>query len=448
MSKAQKIILGICIPLCAISIIVCLFLDIWFLTLKKTGADKIISSTFKVGLQVATNEEGEETKKPFIELKYFTNENNNGLVMLDVKFNYFIDENQEDFYSQGLQFVSNNSIYWTADSLGDKDSEPYSDVILDRSLWATLHAKTYYSYTRFEPQARVYNYASQDDYVTPLISSNPITHTSDFKIQIGDDLFLMRFKGNDKLITEKNYIGRVYLGFDTFGFLDLGGVNRFFADKYAYFDDNYFLNVLFNSIQSLPRGTSQNIIFEFGDYFDYYKYNPNRTAYDDIAQIKAANNEKKPDINIFGKIFEYCSNTGHVSSLITNYYVIKVTVTADGARNSKDSLFNCIEGKSNLCSDEVDLSDYFVGKTVKTITQECFVPILVEDTKFQLKLSDLFIDKFYDYRKNMLLKIYINLDFYENSDLVFDGFVKDSFAEFEVYRAYTIKNNVITGVSV
>lgn len=440
MTKTQKTFLGIGITILALSIVLCIFLDIWFLILKKTAPEKEVASTFKVGLQQTADGD----QKPILEIKYFSNENKNGLKMVDFKFNYFLDETQEDFYSQGLQYVG-DELTWFSSPTGEIDSNPYKSVKTEQFLWASWKNLYFNAYTRWTPDSRMYNYSSADDYSTTTLSTNPITYNSGFKIQIGDELYIMKFKGKRKVLNEQTFVKTVYGGY-TLKAGGVAGLDRNYLSYYAYMDYNYVCKLLLNAVTSLPKGTSQNILFEFGDLFDYYKYNPNKSVYDEVQNSNS--DEDTSDLTILGKVFEYCTDTKKISSNIKNYYVIKVTTSADGAQKSSDSLFNCIEGKTNYNNTgTADTDDYFIGKKVQLVTQDDCIPVFDTDNKnVKLKLSEEFKQANYEYRKNIVLKIVIDIDQLDSLGLTFNGLVIDSFADFNVYKVYKLADDTYTEV--
>ena len=88
-----------------ILLLICAFINIWYLYIRMFGVQKVVSSTFEVGLQSLKNEENPDTKY-FIEINYLSNQAQNGDEVFEIKFNYMLDENQSAFYSQGLQFVA------------------------------------------------------------------------------------------------------------------------------------------------------------------------------------------------------------------------------------------------------------------------------------------------------------------------------------------------------
>jgi len=187
MHKALKIPLIIFL---AILFTACVAIDGWYLYILLKSPDKIVETTYKIGLQETTDGE----QRHFIEINYMSNDNKNGLELFEIKYNYMLDEKQEDFYSQGLQYVSyNNNLGWSYYTEPDKfyRSSKYGS-------WPAYYYDDYYMGS-YHPNkdTQVFNYMSADNYEkSTLISTNPIGDTTSFKIQVGDDLFLMKFRGN------------------------------------------------------------------------------------------------------------------------------------------------------------------------------------------------------------------------------------------------------------
>ena len=383
----MSLIKKIFIVFASVLVLLCVCLDGWYLYIKFFGPDKIVSNTYEVGLQETTD----GNKKYFAEINYFSNANFNGLELFEVKFNYFVDENKENFYSQGLQFVANSQtdiLQWQynySEAVSDKD--PYRE----ESGWPL--AKYYYakfSSYGLKNGASIYNYTSYDDYETTTFSTNPFNKDSSFKIQLGDDLFLMKFKyRNFDNLKDLENIPFISSGESYFKTALLWN----WADYYNYFsylDVYYFSQLLYNSIRSLKYGTSQSIVFEFGDMFDYYKF-------EDGDYVDTALKE-----------------TDKVITDLKSYYSIKVNISADGAmRASTDSIFKSIHGEVNYNTISESGDDvYFIGRTVINCNENDFEPIELGEGEFELKLKQEFISSFIEYKDSIVLNVNIDLESY------------------------------------
>ena len=99
MTSKQKMPLArkITIILAAILALVMIGVCAWWLIIYFAGPQKIVSSTYNVG--TITTADGSTTKN-IIEVKYMSNKKKNGYEMLDIRYNYFHDEDKNEIYSQ------------------------------------------------------------------------------------------------------------------------------------------------------------------------------------------------------------------------------------------------------------------------------------------------------------------------------------------------------------
>ena len=359
----------------------------WFTYIKLEGAEVIVSDTYYVGLQALPD--GSDTEY-FIEVNYLSNETNNGVALFEVKFNYLMDENQTAFFSQGLQYTAEDEIVFGTISRNAKDY--YHTNFLG---WETIKWN-YIVYRSPILNTNRYNYMSADDYTTTLESTNPIDNDSLFKIQIGKDIYGMKFKG---LVSET----------DDYKEFDAG---LWTTQSYKYSTDynvDYFVASLFDSIQSLENGTSKACVFEFGDLFDYYEYDQETKKY------------KETKVELDKAVL--------ISRDIKSYYSILVNKDKAGATKVTDSLFNCVDGTANFNVSNANSQDYFYGRTTvhADIDKDASEFSIVEltDTKVALKLNDSFNKAYLPYAEKLELVVLINLDILTSQGLEFMGFTAD-----------------------
>lgn len=411
MNKLFKILVAI---LGSLICVACIFVNVWWFYILAFGDDKVVANTFEVGLQKLENS---DESKYFMEVNYFANENKDGLEMLEIKFNYMLDENQENFYSQGLQFASENLL-----SFGyyEFSGQGTGEFLRETSAWPNY----YYHYGYWCGYAggfgtKTYNYASGDDYEHTTLSTNPIGENTAFKIQLGDELFLMEFKNKEVGMTDDNemYSNEVcdlYLGF----------YNKYKTNHYySVYDYNYLSALILRAVKILPAGTNSAMIFEFGDLFKYSKYNAEEEIYEEVGLKE---NEK-------------------LANDIKSYYAIKVTTSANGAKTANDSLFNAINGVSGYNStDDYISDDYFIGRSKLQVIENDFDLIKAEEGNF-LKLKEDFINHYLPYKETIMLNVRINIDNFLGLEIA--GFTTDSgLDEFEVYSCKfveTINGNLV-----
>ena len=393
-------------------ILCCVAIDVWYLSILLYGPDKVLSYTHEIGFQTVTDEDGTETNAHFIELNYFANSDNSGLEAFEIKFNYMLDETQTAFYSQGLQYVSEpneklNFDYQVAEGQGNgKHVSTYNTFL------------TYYYVHEFwgayqNTNGNEYNYASSDDYEHTIFSTNPISASTLFKIQLGDELFLMKFKNADTIASNENFVYENSVLRYSFVYSDYQ-VNRY----YTYYDVNYFVKILYDSIKALPSGTNSTMVFEFGNLFDYYKYDETTGQYSETVIGDEAEKLK-------------------IVEDIKSYYTIKVNTSSKGIQSASESLFNCVNGSTTYNTiPGGNTDDYFIGRSYLEVTEKDFDLVEIEPGYCVLKLKENFIN-YYSKYDTLILKINVNLDRFVENQITILGFANDSgLSDFEVSESY------------
>lgn len=429
MNKGLKITL---VVLLAILFTACIGVDCWYLYLRLHNPDTIASKTFEVGLQTLNDEEN--TTKHFMEVLIHKNEDNSGLASFELKFNYMLDEDQTNFYSQGLQFVADSfdEITWQYHS--DKEMFKYLE---EPDIFSNYYHHYYSGYIKPSSNVTYYNYQSFDDYVTTTLSTNSINNNSMFKIQLGDNgLYGMKFRSS----TQASRISQGFVDKTAFNtFLNESEIHHFTTQKgdyeykgfytnfhwnyyYMLTDVHYFSNVLFESIKSsLKLGTNQSIVFEFGDLFEFYKYDEDSKTY---------SSERIEDSSL-------------IKTEMKTYYSIGVEIKADGLKSAEDSLFNAVDGKMNYNSSDSNIStDYFTGRKVQNVYLDDFVFVETEvGNEYKLKLNSLFLNTYTQYADDIVLNIEINLDEFNDLNIKFVGFEEDCFNGFKIRSCNTIETS-------
>ncbi len=389
-------------------LIACLSIDIWYLCVSILGKDKIVSHTFEVGLQKL--EDGDT--KYFIEVNSMAD-------IFEVKFNYLLDENRENFFSQGLQFVADKSgkinFYFN-----EETNEKYQQTT-DVQGFLMWQQGTYNRYVYGVKGDNTYNYMSSDDYDHVQFSTNEISNNSRFKITIGEDIYLMAFKGY--AIGYKNLAGS-YSAKNTWGSVMDWTVNQYYSS-----DVFYFCQLLYNALKPEQNGAAGSRVFEFGDLFDYYQYNTKTGVYDEKVNLDKAESIEKD---------------------IRSYYSISINKTDKKIENAKESLFNCVAGNQNFNIGDYSSDDYLIGRSVITAGNKAFDLVKVTDNNYALKLKETFIKKYEKVTDIIFLRVEIDLDYYKNKGITFVGFTDDSglniFKNKEAYTLETRDGHVVKSV--
>lgn len=360
-------------------LIACLGINAWYLSIRLSGVRKVASHTYEIGLQQTTDGD----TKYFMEVNTYDN-------LFEIKFNYMLDENQEAFYSQGIQYclrdgVSNLSWLYSEDN--ESKVEYDSDGIL---WWKTRYYNAYTCLSFDITSCGRFNYMSGDDWKTVTKSSNPISESTRFKIQLGDKLYLMEFKGENSGMTDMNKAYTYYHGDEV-------------VHYYYYYDVEYLAYKLWESIHTLPNGTNQACVFEFGDMFNYYE----QTGENEYS----VNPVKDSDLVIRD---------------IKSYYSIKVTKHEGRAEKSSDSILNCLWNSQTYNTSGIESEDYFYGRTLITANNNAFIYVKVTETHVALKLKEEFRDIYLPYTDKIYLKVLIDVDQIIADGLEFVGFTNDS----------------------
>jgi len=382
--------------------ILCLGVNVFYACVYFLKPDVLVASTFE--LSPMTNSDGTDTRC-FLELKYYKNANDDGLEMFDVKYNYFIDETKKEFYSQGMQYVANSK---TEDiSFVYKVNELYAPTIdkTGQTLWLYhYYNKSFYGSMYSGKTSKLYNYMSGDDYKTTSISSNPINDDTYFTIDLGDSgIYKMSFKSLSGVDKDK------YYDVTEDAYSEWKGLWSDFYNYYYYqvLDVNYFNYLLYNSVKDMPSGTNHNVLFEFGDMFNYYKYDEEKQQY--LEQ------------NVQGEMLE------KVIDVVQSYFVINVEIIDDGAKTARDSLFNSVGGNANFnMTGEYVSSDYFYGRDVISVNEYDFDYHKLDDGTYELKLKEEFMSFYQNYKDDIVLEIEINSDTLSTKNINDWHFAEDS----------------------
>lgn len=421
-------------------IAVCIVINIGFLYINGLAPEKIESKTFHVDLQTITNEDGTTQTKPFIEIQYFKNENNNGRRVFEVKFNYLLDETKTAFYSQGLQFAGSKPIDIFNSLDNDLSSGGFNLDLIYKSeseptfVWESKEGT--WRYNRYFNQkvsnsdlknVNKYNYASADDYETTITSSNPLNSESTFKIEIGDDIFGMKLKYDDFYfenldMDSLNYV-ETYETVTSAGFLDtIKCYDTYY--RWASIDYNLFSKILFESVKDMPAGTEQYTRFEFGDLFNYYLYDENSKTYSEKTVDPATHS--------------------NVVKNIKSYYTIKINISKDGLKSSNESLFKMVEGSANFNQDYATETDYRIDRNVYCLTLEDLKPIATSiPGEYLFDVSDNFKSYYIEHKDKMQLDIQIDLDYLKQSNIEFAGLAIKDFKVIELTTIETINGYVV-----
>ena len=401
----------------------CLGVIFWYAYIAVFGKEKFVTNTFYVGeLENASGE-----TRNIIEVQYNQNADGQGLELFEVKINGFTDGSQTDFYSQGVQYVADSptdKIKWftiqdyfqvlkgSFSDFGISGVDEFESLIGNMNsvsdrfwqtgalFWYKEWIARYMSPTIFEGASR-YNYQqfSNDDTTG---SSNPLTEDSYIIANFGgeEDPVYIQFKGAD-YVSASDFSGPEDFEGDKNAVVNAGR-NNF----YNNYNVDYLAYILYEQIQALPAGTNGTYVFEFADIFNYYG------SEDDMTSGVQLNQE----------------DSLKVKQNMRSYYSIKVTVSANGAKNAQDSMFGVLHGSSTYSLDGSGSSsgDYFAGRQLINVDIYDFDYVKVIDNKFALKLKQEFKDIYLSKSNSIILSIFIDETALSELGMTFVGFTADS----------------------
>lgn len=417
-SKKLKTVL---IIICALILTSCLAIDIWYLYIAIFAPKKIVSTTHIVDtLTTADN-----TKKSFIELNVFRNQNHNGYQGYEIKFNQFLDETKTNLYSYGIQYISkttddsNNDIFKFYADKTTRDNKAYSRS----GSWPVI-TEYYHGFGTYDVNSDYYDkfeYQSVDNFETTSLATNTF---DSFKIELNKDIYLMKFRGNQDYTSsnttdeaKKSYLDSTATYTVTSGTRSYLVVHYIEKTTYhSYYDINYFTKLILESLSPLKAGGSQKMVFSLPDMFDYYKYNESTKQYSEDREL----------------------NSTKLTQEVSNYYAITVTISNDGIRKSEDSLFNCVNGSSTFTINSEDYinEEFFVGRPVITATLDNFELIKDENDKYNIILKDSFVQRYESYKSKIYLRLNLDyISYFESQGLMsVNSPTLESVRGFKVYK--------------
>lgn len=433
MAKAKKLTKTqtVFIIIGAVLFAICAGIIGWYAYIALHGPEKMTATD--VTVNKFTDAKGNTTAN-IIEVDYHANATGNGLECIDIKWNYLSDSDHSAIYSQGLQYVANDTTssinFVTIDDLQEAFNEFNNNVFADNAAVSAISdimneagavcggqvvgrtgwwifgedCRTYYMspFANKETTSK-YNYMGQYGDAT-LGSTNPLGLDSRLNIYTEEadgskTNFFMTFKGG-------NY--KTFQPFTVSEFLADGEKKAQFGTNniYDYYTPDYISYQIYEAVKTLPIGTDSEMYFEFGDFFNYYKVGE--------------------DGKTVGELLNKEDSTKVVNH-IKSYYGIKVTVHADGVRTASDSMFGVVHGSANFTLDGAQESgEYFMGRQIINCNTNIFDIVEVADGYGALKLKKSFIETYKPSANKIYLSIQIDLDHIKAKGYEFVGFTKDA----------------------
>ena len=316
--KILKIIGNCCLVFLAIvGVLVSLgYLYVHFFVTDTTTGTNYVDN--QIGLDIVKDEDLSEEEinlyedRYFMEANFFSNAKGNGVALQELKFNYFTDYklNSNAYRSTGMQFLG--------------DIKP-SDLVLEETTEKEV--------TQNEPRGFCYYDTTNGIDWDGQKLRTQLNRESTFVIKIDNRPFQIQLTGTYEW---SEWYGHWY----TLGI----PIEHKCVLYYTY------LNVFVDCMQAIRTNSAgygdYYITVDLSDYFTIREYDPNTGKY-------------KED---------------NVTDIIKNYAVLKFHYDENGARNSTQSLFNCIDcNPSYDISDNVIDTEYWQEMMVYTLTEKDFV---------------------------------------------------------------------------
>jgi len=298
----------------------------------QTGVD--IIEQIEAGTLTPEQIEDFESRK-FIEVNYYSNAKNNGLALQELRFNYFTDYTLQStaYRSSGMQYI------------GDLQLSDVSGKCIDGET--ELLNGGYF---------RRYDTTNGISWEGNNVSDN-IDRDSTYVIKIDKTrAFELQLTGKEHWTTSSTD------GWKVFRTVGCMGVNLLwegtdFQNKIEHTHYYNFIDVFADCMQAVRTNSAQ-----YGDYYIVL------------------------DLSKYFSVKEFDTKTGKykaddVTDVIKNYSVMKFHYDENGARNSTQSLFNCIDyNPSYDIEDKKVDTAYWQERMVYTLT----------DKNFDLRYSDVY----------------------------------------------------------
>lgn len=400
----------------ALVMLIALVPVLWYGYIAIFGGEKFTSSTFHLN-QLKDVEGNVEN---ILKIKYYSNANKNGLECFDLKFSYFTDENQEQIYYQGMQYIANSKtdkIQWyTPENIIGNNGLLYQAELADaydsyeikeNKGFLGITTSTYFAgyvspFVNSKTTGR-YAYQSLSDSFDTLISTNPLDEESYLTLQAGEELIYLKFKSHGyahekgKYLDEYKPIGECKLDY----FFSRGNIKY-----YENFGIDYLSYQIYNAIQTLPAGTKGQRIIELSDVFKYYKCDADKSVGTEISS-------KDHDL---------------IKNYMKTYFAFEVEVSADGLQEADDSMFKSAHGSPSYKLDGAtgEHGDYFTGRPIIELNHTHFDKVLIKGNNYAFKLREDILNAYLPYRKQIALKVVIDQNELSQEGITYIGFTADS----------------------
>ncbi len=387
MSTTKKVIIGILTPI----LLCCLISIVWLCVYYLKGWNNNISLTtnYVDELNLIDSEDPEY----FIDIEYFSNENNNGIENFSAKLNYYTDTKMptynedgtfaEDkyYYSSGIQFKKGFTFSQGCDVA-------YNTKMYDRS-------KGWYQFYKVEPtNCYYYNIDNQTEDV--FRATNKLEDQNKWVYDLDGQLCLI-----ESCKTE-----------------DLKSGSFIFKNRRVC-DINYCLLELYRSVKSLDEGIHV-VSFDLSRFFNIKMFNTNTGKFD----VKA---------------------TGDVE---WTFVKVRVNKSNNGFVSAEQSIFSSYQGNPDWTLYELgETDDYWQVDNIYHLNLSQMTFDYIEGKNYlRLQTSTLeFLETF----DNMQFYLDLDLDniYLNNEELYIDGFSENAFGTLNIVEIKLYSEQIRTFIS-
>lgn len=337
----------------------------------------------------------DENKKYFMEVDYFSNAQNNGEEVLDIRLNYYSDpskvpEDEEVFksiYSSGIQFIG-TPVFNSIKNIRKKAKTIFKDGISSYHFVPT--GDNYYFYN----------------------TSNDTSYTAVNEVGIDGNKWIIDFDGTIGLVEQK--------GFITDDYAYIKSTTNFWSETTRHYQEQDFMcfvSKLYDSVKSLDNGLDV-LRFDMSKWFRGYILDES------------------------GRKFETLEH-GHENWMFVD---VKVNKSSHGLISASQSLFKMVKDDPNYSFDGSVLSDYWKSSTIYNLTVNDFdfISHNGSTTDYLARLKPTAINYLWSFN-NLDINVIIDLDSKYLTDIVkkLVGFAQNPYGILDIKQT-TIKSKTPT----
>ena len=196
---------------------------------------------------------------------------------------------------------------------------------------------------------------------------------------------------------------------------------NYYLTYYRCYDVYYFAEKLYKAVSGIGAGKRENIVMQFGDLFDYYKYEGNG-----VYSVDKVESDEKAKI----------------VSDIKSYYQIDVNIHNGNMISASQSIFKSLKGSMNYNENVSVSADYSIGRSVLKLTEQNLKLVEINNN-YYLTLNDKCLQKLDKYKNTMFLEIHIDSTYFNDLDVEIKGLVNISSNGFTIYKTNLEEREVL-----